>query len=294
MRKVPMKKWALVISIVWLLRPGIAMADTSVNTSNNAAYSANAGWLNMRGDVTNGVVMGQLFCTGYIWSANCGWIGMGNGPTNGWRYTNTSGNDWGVNHDAAGALSGYAYGANLGWINFEQTYGKPWLNLASGIMTGFVWSANAGWISLSNAQAFVRTDRLSSGPDRDNDGIPDPWERRMTGNTNFVGSGDADFDGQTDLNEYLADTDPLNASNRLSISSFSTLTGTNQLAWPVTQTRRYELQQANVLTGTVSWADSGYGVMPPDSGSNMTRNIARSASETSRFYRVRAVLPLSP
>jgi hypothetical protein len=116
----------------------------------------------------------------------------------------------------------------------------------------------------------------------------------MTGNTNFVGGVDADFDGQSDLNEYLADTDPLNPSNRLCISGFSTLSGTNQFAWPVTQTRRYELQQAEALTGTVSWADSGYGVMSPDSGSNMTRSIVRAANATSQFYRVRAVLPLTP
>jgi hypothetical protein len=34
------------------------------------------------------------------------------------QYSNTSGTDYGVNHDGAGELFGYAWGANIGWIQF--------------------------------------------------------------------------------------------------------------------------------------------------------------------------------
>ena len=280
--------------MISLLLPFLAQADTTLNVSNHAAFGANLGWINMRGDVTNGAVVGQYFCTGYVWSANCGWISLGNGPTNGWHYMNTSAADWGLNHNGAGQLSGYAYGANIGWLTFEQMYGKPWIDLANGTLTGYVWSANTGWISLSNLQAFVRTDRLHAGPDLDGDTIPDPWERQMTGNTHIIGVGDSDFDGHSDVEEYLADTDPRNPTDRLRISGFSSLPEACEVTWSASQTRRYRLLYSIALTGTVQWVDSGLGVMVPDPGDTMIRNVARSAAATSRFYRVSAVIPLNP
>jgi hypothetical protein len=106
---------------------------------------------------------------------------LGAAPTNGWLYTNLSADDWGVNHDGLGRLTGYAYGANIGWVNFEQTYGKPRVDLRTGVMSGAAWSPNVGWISFSNAVAHVRMARLETGPDSDGDGIGDPWEYEMAG-----------------------------------------------------------------------------------------------------------------
>ncbi|MCU0858596.1 MAG: hypothetical protein MUC65_09370 [Pontiellaceae bacterium] len=60
-----------------------------------------------------------------------------------------------------------AYGANVGWIAVEQTHGQPRIDLRTGNLNGFAWGANVGWISLSNAQAYVRTVTLDSGPDRE-------------------------------------------------------------------------------------------------------------------------------
>ena len=91
-----------------------AAAATTINATNRCAYGANVGWLDARGNVANGASIGQFSCAGYVWSANCGWICLGNGPTNGSRYCNNQADDWGVNHDGAGALAGYAYGANVG------------------------------------------------------------------------------------------------------------------------------------------------------------------------------------
>lgn len=70
----------------------------------------------------------------------------------------------------------YAYGANVGWINAE---GDTTNGAAVGLhyCTGSLWSANCGWISLSNAQAYVRTETFATGPDNDSDQIPDAYER---------------------------------------------------------------------------------------------------------------------
>jgi len=132
-------------------------AATSIDAVNRYAYGANVGWMDLRGDTNNGVIIGPKYCSGYLYSANVGWISLGNGvPTNGVQYQNASANDYGVNVDSFGNLRGYAYGANIGWINFEGN-GAPAVNFTSGNLSGYAYGANLGWISLSNSVAFVKT-----------------------------------------------------------------------------------------------------------------------------------------
>ena len=44
--------------------------------------------------------------------------------------------------------SQYAYGANVGWLNFEPNQG-PGVTVSTTRLTGYVWVANIGWVSLS-------------------------------------------------------------------------------------------------------------------------------------------------
>ena len=46
--------------------------------------------------------------------------------------------------------SQYAYGENVGWLNFEPAEG-PGVHVAESELTGFVWAENIGWINLSPA-----------------------------------------------------------------------------------------------------------------------------------------------
>jgi hypothetical protein len=74
-------------------------------------------------------------------------------PTNGVSYANASADDFGVNCDSAGNLRGFAYGANIGWINFEDS-GAPRIDLSSGRVSGSIYGANVGWISLNPGSAL--------------------------------------------------------------------------------------------------------------------------------------------
>lgn len=265
-----------------------APAASTVNETNRYAYGANVGWLDARGAGASGASIGQFSCTGYVWSANCGWIGLGNGPTNGCRYGNNQADDWGVNHDGAGGLAGYAYGANVGWIVFEQTNGCPRVDLRTGTFSGYAWGANVGWIGLSNAQAFVETDAFAPGPDVDSDGLPDDWELSHTGNLHVFrgGTNDWDRDGYTDTEEYGADTDPDDDEDRLRIVHFA-----ESLQWTARPTRLYRVERTNAmpLGESGDWHSTGalYG---PYSESPAELWLLVLPVST-QVYRVKAVLP---
>jgi Bacterial TSP3 repeat len=279
-----------------------ARGATTINPTNSFAYGANIGWLNWRGDVANGAVVGEYVCSGSIWSANVGWISLGNGtPTNGIQYGNASATDFGVNltghYISAGVpraqLRGFAYGANIGWINFESL-GNPEVSLSTGKLSGFAYSANCGWIDLANATAFVQTDVIVPGADTDGDGIADAYEFLYTTPdtlTVLTATGDADGDGATDRAEYLADTNPLDPAGSLRITGYVRAADQLSLAltWTTQPTRLYRIEDTtNMQNGFTLALDA----ILPDAGATTTRNTTTVAGELRRFFRVQAYRPL--
>jgi hypothetical protein len=283
-----------ILTIFFLAGPLVSLwPATTINAIDRYAWSANGGWMDWRGDTNNGAVIGEYICSGNIWSANFGWIRIGSGaPANGVRYQNNSAADWGVNHDGLGNLRGYAYGANIGWVNFENT-GAPMVDLASGKLSGSVYSANCGWLSLSNAFAFVQTDSFWPGPLAPN-GLPIPWLMTYFGTTNVNANADPTGKGMTIAQDYVAGTDPNDANSVLRITAGSfALGGTNvSLTWNSAPTRLYHLQK-NPNLGTTNWTDSGLGLISPSPGSSTTDGFT-DTNAPNRFYRVQAVKPLSP
>jgi hypothetical protein len=281
-------------SILFVSLLASSWAATTINPVNKYAYGANLGWMDWRGDTANGAVIGDYVCMGYIYAANVGWINLGSGtPTNGIQYQNLSANDFGVNQDGLGNLRGYAWGANIGWINLGS--GAPKVDLLTGNLSGYAYSANCGWISLSNATAHVQTDTIAPGADSNGDGIPDAWELQNFGTININPNADPDHDGVSNLQEYLAGTNPTNGTDYLHITAESFASGGTSatLTWSSVPTRFYYIQKTPALNPLPTWFDSGLSLISPSAGSTTTRSFA-DINAPMRFYRVEAVKPLSP
>jgi hypothetical protein len=274
---------------------------TTINSTNRFAYGANIGWLDWRGDTNNGAVIGEYVCSGHIYAANAGWIDLGGGfPADGIRYQNNTSSDFGVNHDGTGNLSGYAWGANIGWIIFTNgtatgllaVTNQPRVDLKTGKLSGYVYSANCGWIGLSNAFAHVQTQSIQPGADTDTDGIADAWELTYAGSLRVFDAGsDSDGDGVSDRNEYLADTSPLDPDDFLRITEITRgIFGPTYvtLLWTSKPTRCYAVQQRPDLDIGSSWMDK---IAIPFPGAS---NVGFDDFSDKHFYRIRAFKPLLP
>jgi hypothetical protein len=278
----------------WLLcAPFQTRPATTISSVSRNAYGGNIGWTDWYVDGLNGVVIGEYVCSGYIYAANVGWINVGSGnPTNGVYYQNLSANDFGVNQDGLGNLRGYGWGANIGWVDFESN-GAPAINLFTGRLSGYIWSANCGWIGLSNAVAYVQTDSLYPGALAP-DGLPIPWLLTYFGTTNVNATADPTQKGMTIGQDYLAGTDPNDSNSVLRITAESfTVGGTNDsLTWDSVPTRLYHVQE-NVSLSQPAWFDSGVGPIAAAGGHSTTISFSET-NNAKRFYRIQAVIPLSP
>ncbi|MGI8603390.1 MAG: hypothetical protein ACR2OZ_10360 [Verrucomicrobiales bacterium] len=281
----------------------VARAQSTIDPAKAFAWGGNVGWTNWRPSAVDGVVIGEYVCSGFIYCANVGWVSLGDGtPADGIRYANDAANDYGVifvftGTPGSGALRGLAYGANIGWINFENT-GNARLNLVTGELSGYAWSANCGWINLgSGTQYGVATDTITPGADTDSDGIADAYELENFGDlATASASSDADADGSSDLVEAQNATDPLDPAVALRILNLSLARTTTSDAFTITFTsttaRLYRIEQNEDLAPG-AWIDSGLGLFAPDSGSATTRTAEDQPAQR-RFYRVLAIRPLAP
>lgn len=278
-------KTKLGILALAVLAAAAARAGSTIDPAARHGYGANIGWTDWQYDTTapDGVTVETYLLHGKIYAANLGWIDTGNGtPAGGVQYSQTGG-EWGVNHDGAGNLSGYAYGANIGWIFFDPSIGSPpRVDLATGEMSGFAYGANVGWIGLEGI-----TTGFGPGTDSDGDAIADAWEYEqlaaagLPADLGTLGVGDSDGDGTSDADEYEADTDPFDPDELLRITNFNRVALSAALQWTHSPRRVYQVKSSPDL---MTWADEGAPTL-------LDAASVATGGATKKFFKVEASLP---
>jgi Bacterial TSP3 repeat len=119
--------------------------------------------------------------------------------------------------------------------------------------------------------------------DANHNGISDAWEQYYFGTvaTNRTRFTDTDGDGMTDLAEFLAGTNPTNATSKLSFISTSVQTNnTVKMQWAAVPGRAYEVLTSTNLT---TWTPITDWILA--TGSPMTYTVT-NLSRGSHLYRV--------
>jgi hypothetical protein len=163
-----------------------------------------------------------------------------------------------------------------------NTLALPYVNVARLVLWG-----TDGVAALGGGQVILGRLNLA-GPapiDLDQDGLPDWWEaiHGMDPMT-LDGAGDLDGDGSSNLEEYLAGTDPQLASSVVRIQTFALTAGRLRLVFPCPATKRWKIESTTDLnSGT--WSVAGEAV----SEGGLQWLDVNGPAEPTRFFRVRIV-----
>jgi hypothetical protein len=95
----------------------------------------------------------------------------------------------------------------------------------------------------------------------------------------------------SNLEEYLAGTNPNDPNDKLIITQYHTAPGgtSGNLTWKSVPTRFYYIQKTMNLDPP-AWFDSGLGLVSPDGAT--TFRVFTDTNAPDRFFRVQAVRPL--
>ena len=190
---------------------------------------------------------------------------------------------------------------------------------ATFVNSNFAWTATAAFLNTTNMVTFVANDNQGTTNsvvtnslsvvvpfDWNINGISDGWEWSHFTNLTTSSSGDNDSDGFNNYAEYLAGTQPTNASSRFVVSDCVTppATSNHQVRVATEPGRKYTIYWAEgVLTNGMTWrpfASTSVGVWNETNpvsttyiftDTEGTNTTGHSPLEGTRYYKVKVGMP---
>jgi T5SS/PEP-CTERM-associated repeat protein len=171
-----------------------------------------------------------------------------------------------------------------------EVYGGEFV-LAGGTLTvDTLVVTNAGAMFIHTGGTLIyRNLQLDPNQSVVGDGIPNWWKQQY-GLDPFdpnVANADPDHDGMSNLQEYLAGTNPTNAASCLKITSVTMTNGNVRVSWSAVGGKSYVLQTNSILGS--AFADASPVITVPGTGQVVTNylDLGNATGNATRLYRIR-------
>ena len=177
----------------------------------------------------------------------------------------------------------------------NQLAADPSIRLWPADRTGADLIANGITVVLSgpvtgmNQAQYLRLEDTSVPSDTDHDGMPDDWETANGLNPDNPNDAtvDKDGDGQSNLHEFIAGTDPQSPSSRLAIDSLTRGAGSVTLTWSTVPGKSYFIQTCGDLAGwTTVESSPGVPLVIEASPGTRTSALVPVSANPRQFFRI--------
>jgi hypothetical protein len=160
------------------------------------------------------------------------------------------------------------------------------VNVVSGLAPGTTYQFEVAY-RLRDGQLSPRSAPVTGktwGEDWNDDGLPDDWQAKYWGNASFMWpapGADSDGDGVSNRQEYMAGTDPTDATNALR-TSFSVTSQGPRLVWNTVPGQIYQVEQTSDFS---TWVPFGGLRFAPGTADSVSIPVGNSLG----YYRVNRI-----